>query len=322
MAVLTHIACLALALNVAALPPVQPQDEQLAAAIFLPSHHGFQFHNSFTGTPIPPLLRGLGLEGAVPDTFGLCGGMSLAACDLYLTGAVVPADTKPPREGTPLYAYIYRRQTDSLGTMGVMAAKFAQWMLLPDTSETGDSTAGRTAGELPAILARLERGELVPLGLVYAKADPPDSRSAGNTGRDRLWENHQVLAYGLASVHGHAATANAIAGDRTNHLATSPPLRIEDNAPDTQTDRPDAHSPCGPAGGANSTNLMSREIRIYDPNYPGDDRVVLRFRPVDGGITTQLVTGTGRSRRVRGVFPMPYTRVKPPESLSAPRREP
>ena len=156
---------------------------------FLPSNHGFRFRNAFIGTPLPPALRGLGIERQmrVPSRYGLCGGMSLAAADYFLADAAIPDAVSVPEEGTPLYGYIYRRQTDSLGPLAIMATKFVRWMQLPDSAAEGDSTASLTAKELPAVLSRLGKGELVPLGLVYAKS--------GGRSNDKAWENHQVLAY-------------------------------------------------------------------------------------------------------------------------------
>lgn len=165
-------------------PPAAPK-----AADFLPSRHGFHFRNSFSGQALPKSLRGLGLEKQIKlgDRYGLCGGMSASAADYFLSGTPVPADTTPPKDGTPLYDYIYQRQTDSLGPLAVMAAKFIRWMSLPDRSTAADveSTASLTAAELPSVLSRLSKGELIPLGLVYRAAGPGQ----------KPWENHQVLAF-------------------------------------------------------------------------------------------------------------------------------
>lgn len=257
-------------------PPTAPATAPAAAApapavapaAFLPSRHGFHFRNAFTGTPLPPALRRLGIEKQMhlPARYGLCGGMSLAAADFALAGVAVPSDVRPPKEGTALYEYLYRRQSDSLGPLAIMATKFAQWMRLPDTSDTGESTASLTAKELPGILARLGKGELVPLGLVYSKA--------GEKGNDKIWENHQVLAY-----------------------------RAADSA----------------EGG--------HDLSIYDPNYPNDDRVVIKVRPVEAAgrgdvfaaVSCLLQDATGRTIRVRGLFAMPYTRATPPDLEAPPK---
>ncbi|MBX3383203.1 MAG: hypothetical protein KF864_06810 [Phycisphaeraceae bacterium] len=157
---------------------------------FLPSTHGFQFRNAFRGSPLPASLRGWGIEGSVelPETFGLCGGMSLLAADHYLHGVPMPQDRTPPSPGTPLYETIYARQVESLGFMAIAATKFVQWMAMPDESETGGCIREATAQELPSLIARLDDGNPAPLGMVYRATTGPD--------RGKLWENHQVLVYG------------------------------------------------------------------------------------------------------------------------------
>lgn len=276
---------------------------------FRPSVHGFAFTNSFTGSPLPPALRdpgspiGRALRGLadggteVPQSFGLCGGMSAAAADFFYARASVPAVSKPPVFGTRFYDYIQQRQFDSLGSMGFMALKFAEWMRLPDVGE--NSTTRRTAAEVPGIVERLRSGQLVPLGLVKTKV-----------GAGVIWDNHQVLAYGVA-----AAGVDAV------------------------------------------------ELRVYDPNYPGDDEHVIRI----GGLSAAEVSrvrgeeGDGASRAdgaevggaagagvvtimqipsrfpagrlgvagrrpkafsLRGVFAMPYEVAKPPEAAALEVTEP
>jgi hypothetical protein len=157
---------------------------------FRPSTHGFQFRNSFQGSPLPPALRGWGIEGSVqlPEEFGLCGGMSLAAADYYLNDLPLPQDRSPPPPGSPLYEALYARQVDSLGMLGIAATKFVLWMAMPDESAQGVCIRAATATELPRLLARLDDGQLVPLGMVYRATSGPD--------RGMLWENHQVLVYG------------------------------------------------------------------------------------------------------------------------------
>lgn len=165
---------------------------------FLPSRDGFKFRNAFKGSPLPAALRNAesgplgmvrsGISDGLPKEYGLCGGMSLAAADFYLSRSALPTDPKAPTQGGDLYEYLYQRQADSMGSLGVMVMKFWRWMDLPDRSAAGESTYGLSAQELPALVKRLKARQLVPLGLVYS------SREAGG----KLWENHQVLAYGLA----------------------------------------------------------------------------------------------------------------------------
>ena len=256
-------------------PAAQPKSESQAAApvspTFLPSKHGFAFRNSFSGSPLPKPLRGFGIETAVgaPSKYGKCGGMSLAAADLFYSGTAPPAHTVPPAEDSPLFDYITQRQTDSLGAMGVMAATFARFMVAPDTSDTSPSAASLTVPEIAPILARLDKGELVPLGLVYVGIG---GKSAG-----MLWDNHQVLAF--------KSKAN---GDGWN----------------------------------GTKERDSTDIHIYDPNFPRDDRVVIRVSKIAAKagapemVKCEETSGTGRKIKVRGLFIMPYEKRLPPTDLS------
>ena len=73
---------------------------------FLPSKHGFEFRNVFRGSPLPALLRNAesgplramraGVDAGLPTEYGLCGGMSLAAADFYLSRATPIQTTTPP----------------------------------------------------------------------------------------------------------------------------------------------------------------------------------------------------------------------------------
>jgi hypothetical protein len=239
-------------------------------APFRPSEHGFRFVNSFRGTPLPRALRGAPVQpwlrdvlgGRIPDTFGLCGGMSLTAADHYLAGEPLPSDTRPPAEGTALYEHLLARQNDSLGPGAVMVTAFMRWMMLPDTANAGESTASLTGEHLPGILSRLDRGEIVPLGLVLVRARASRLAHAGPVGD--IWANHQVIAYAYERRGGGVI-----------------------------------------------------DLRIYDPNFPGDDGVVIRLSPAGPQQTDASprlgvrLTGDGRRTSVRGVFPMPYTPATP-----------
>ncbi|MCX5691407.1 MAG: hypothetical protein NTV94_16725, partial [Planctomycetota bacterium] len=149
---------------------------------FMPSKHGFHFRNSFSGSPIPPAMRGLGIENLVnvPTKYGKCGGMSAAAADCFLAQTAIPADTRPPAEGTPLFGYITTRQIDSLGTFGTMTGKFMEMMAAPDTSPDAPSAASLTAPQIEPLLNRLAQGELVAIGLVYV-ASPAAAASTAPT---------------------------------------------------------------------------------------------------------------------------------------------
>lgn len=270
---------------------------QRAADPFVPSRHGFRFVNSFHGSPLPPVIRDAesGLMGwarrvaerNAPDRFGLCGGMSLLAADYYLAGVEPPADLDPPSQGTPLYEALYARQTESLGPGMGKVFDFAHWMMLPDTTPTpgqggrqvaspdahaqpeaaAQSTSALTRLELPAICQRLERGELVPLGLVLARA-----------GRGRLWNNHQVLAYRLtrdddATLRIHLYDPNYPGDDDCVLLIEGVGVGLLGLEPD------------GP------------EALALEAGHPSTGGETVRIT---------RMTSAGQARNVRGVFVMPY----------------
>jgi hypothetical protein len=158
-----------------------------APTAFRPSTHGFRFTNNWPGYPLPfsvPAIPGL---SSVPTVYGLCGGMSAAACDFLLAGRAIPSRTSAPAQGSPLQQYVYRRQIDTFGMLGAYIARFAEWMAIPDDTLFG--TQKRTADEFEGIRAKLDDENAALLGLVYVKAGGGD-----------LWENHQVLAYGYREV--------------------------------------------------------------------------------------------------------------------------
>ena len=185
-----------------------PTDPPRSFADFVPSRDGFAFVNAFSGSPLPgPLSL---VPSPTGTSFGLCGGMSAAAADLFLARRGAPAVSTPPGKADPLYHYLWSRQLDSLGKDLGIAARFADWMRAPPLGP--DGLPRRTALELPAILADLDRGTPVVLGLVFVRA-----------GQGAIWDNHQVLAF---------------ASRRT------------------------------------LPNVV--ELRVYDPNFPRHDGVVVR----------------------------------------------
>lgn len=246
-------------------------------------------------------------HGNLPDEFGLCGGMSLLAADYYLARQTIPDSAAAPEQGTPLYDTIYQRQRDSLGAGAAYVLKFAHWMTVPDTSPRGavvpeasvdpaaragrdegsaepqaatpepiESTSSLTRLELPAILGALERGELVPLGLVLTRA-----------GRGRLWNNHQVLAYALER-----------RDDATLLIGIYDP-----NYP-------------GDDGCILLVEGLGVGVLGLDPASEDDAEVIASLAPGDPSTTgdtvriTRIPTGAA-PRNVRGVFPMPYAPIEP-----------
>lgn len=153
---------------------------------FLPSQHGFQFNNAFSGYMLPLSLPFLS-DGKVPGIYGLCGGMSAGAADFLLFGRKIPAEHEPPRRGTKLHRYLFRRAIDSFAA-GETILRFARWMLLPDEGLNG--TWRLTLREWEKVRDALDNQRLVPLGQLRAKASNLQEVTR------RVWDNHQVLAYG------------------------------------------------------------------------------------------------------------------------------
>lgn len=240
-------------------------------AEFRPSQHGFRFRNAFSGSPLPKELNGLGLSLLAPSRYGLCGGMSFCAADYFAARRPIPSAEAIPAHGSALYERLYARQVESFDGMSA-PLMFADWMARPDDGPLG--TRRLTLGTLPGIVAELELGRPVILGLVLTSAAK----------HEPLWENHQVLAYAARTRAGR--------------------------------------------GGAGAVT----ELRVYDPNHPGNDEVVVRCVPrvvgmaaTPGAVTTAapvlglactLVAPQGdrpaREKAVRGLFAMRYEPAAPP----------
>lgn len=228
------------------LPHAQPHN-------FLPSRNGFAFANAFPGYPLPFSVPFMPEGGKVAPVYGLCGGMSSAACDFFLAGRALPEVTQPPKRGTRLHSYLYRRAMDTFDR-GRSIVRFAEWMALPDDTPLGLHQRNRESFE--ELRQRLARHELVVLGLVY------DRGSGLKEVLKRIWNNHQVLAYGC------------------------------DANPDGTFD-----------------------VRVYDPNYPALDDIILHMAPVEDGLSCVQRRADRELRPVRGFFAMPYEPIDPPPNL-------
>ena len=68
------------------------------------------------------------------------------------------------------------------------------------------------------------------------------------------------------------------------------------------------------AYGTTAISPTVTNIKIYDPNDPGNDGVVIRCELLAGGSRVRCVQmwPGGRVKTVRGFFRMPYTRMTPP----------
>ncbi len=155
---------------------------------FIPSRDGFKFVNSFPGYFMPYSTPAFLASRKISSKYGLCGGMCAAAYDFLLAGRPIPSTPNVPRQGTSLQRYLFRRQMDSLGGLGLEAVKVAQWTTLPDGTPVG--TMRRTLDEFNEFRPKLDEGNLVILALIYEHATSIKELSR------LVFNNHQVLAYG------------------------------------------------------------------------------------------------------------------------------
>ncbi len=138
-----------------------------------------------------PVLRSWA-SGAVPENYGLCGGMASTALDYYLQGRELPRGrgrtdlpTYDTPEGAILRSYLMRRQLDS---MALNFPKLLFWMVmlqidLPFIREDGSRwLLHRSMEEWLRLQNRLDRASPWPLMLIGTARSP--------------FDNHQVLAYG------------------------------------------------------------------------------------------------------------------------------
>ena len=165
---------------------------------FIPSRDGFDFPNLFTfSKPLISLPFGLS-DKLIPGSYGLCGGMSAAAYDYRLASLSDPDQPDireyhaPPNTGTRLHRYLFRRSLDTFGLAGCNIGRVGDWTLLPDDGLAGVRCL--SLGTLSEILLRLQRGQCVVLALIYQRA------STFSEMLQKIWLNHQVLAYGYQSL--------------------------------------------------------------------------------------------------------------------------
>jgi hypothetical protein len=151
---------------------------------FDPAVHGFAFANRFVDVF-------LSVGAFEITTAGRCGGMAYLALDHWNAGRPVPhwpgtlwAPGHVPPDGHWLADDIRGRLFDSFRTG--TAAKFVTWTQSSDNATWISKGVSRWTheDELPKVVAAVDAGRPVPLGLVVA-------RSLGDIGK-----NHQVLAYG------------------------------------------------------------------------------------------------------------------------------
>ncbi len=222
---------------------------------FVPSQHGWHFANAFSGFFLPfalPMIPGISNPGSV---YGLCGGMSAGALDLFLDNQAAPQTKEVPANGTHIQRFLFKRQLDSMGNFGETILRFHDWMGLPD--DTTHGTQKLTLEEFEnKIRPRLNKFLPTPIGMLYVKWS--DSRE--------VWLNHQVLA-----------------------------VRYERDS------------------------ASRLRIFVYDPNYPNRDDIHIEAEKVDvgGSIGMRLIQriGANESKKLYGIFAVPYRQAIPPEDI-------
>ncbi len=127
---------------------------------------------------------------ALPDSYGLCGGMAFAALDYFRAQVPIPsckvAPTRDTAAGTTMRDYLEQRQMDSLkDNLPTVLAWMAMLNLIPQWWSF-KSGAGwlldRTKEQWQVLCKSIQAGNPQPLALIGATNNPT--------------ENHQVLATG------------------------------------------------------------------------------------------------------------------------------
>jgi hypothetical protein len=129
------------------------------------------------------------IDGAMPDYYGMCGGMAFAAGDYYAAGAPLPRGqgyNDIPQDSTPrgraLRDYLWGRQLQSLS---VNAPQLLHWMAmqhLPLPFAGPGWLLARVREEWAALKGHIDQGSPWPLCLIGSSSSP--------------FNNHQVLATG------------------------------------------------------------------------------------------------------------------------------
>ncbi len=240
----------------------------------IPSRHGFKFVNSFSlPIPLPGLPFLPGLPSSIPASFGLCGGMATAALDYYLKCIPVPSRTTIPTQGDNLFNYLVRRQLDSLDVPG-----FGMVLKFLEWTNRPDTTTRVARSSVPAAILSMLIGPLTQLitldGLQELTA--PEFRATTAS-----------LAAGSPVVLGLIYVGPGAVNIWHNHQVL--------------------------AYGVTNVSANVKDIKIYDPNYPGDDTAIIRCIVQAGGTRVLCQQdGRGGTKTVRGFFRMPYTRRTPP----------
>jgi len=160
---------------------------------FLPSRNGLPFPNAWPPGPTARLgpidPRWVGIGDA---SQGLCGGMALTVRDLFEAGIEPPRDSELPKNGSPRFKAIVRRQVQSLDWLRVPLRYYDLQAFRPDPPTAVSRLlrrdvprVGSIQQEWPRIRAEIDGGRLPVIGTIRIASRNPMVLSS----------NHQVLGY-------------------------------------------------------------------------------------------------------------------------------
>jgi hypothetical protein len=145
---------------------------------------------AFSGTFLPLVRQWV--ASAMPQSFGLCGGMAAAALDYYSRGRPTPRGkgvndlpTSATPEGAALRRYLFNRQIES---MQQNFPKLIGWMIMQHVDlpfVSGDGPAWlleQSKLEWTALKAHIDAGTPWPITIIGTSTSP--------------FNNHQILSYG------------------------------------------------------------------------------------------------------------------------------
>lgn len=161
---------------------------------FKPSTHAPLFGNSPwpTGTNLTVELPGITAVNVDATRFGLCGGMSFLARDIFEAGTPQLQGTSSQRVPVALAQYILRRLLDSFSINSSGGSNVvSQWLaytqaLDHETVLRGPGLFAATVAQCPFITADIDAGVLCPIGVVLVESFAPWA----------VFDNHVELVYG------------------------------------------------------------------------------------------------------------------------------
>ena len=169
------------------------------------------------GAGLGRLGAGDGIVHAVArrwPTFGLCGGMALAAIERWPSRGTPTASLAPD----PLRALLRKRQER---TLRASLPRFAGWWLRARASRGPDGWAEPLAAELDRIRRSLAAGRPALVGLVGDAPDPFALHQVVVFGMDRTGPMAATLQVYDPNAPGQTRTITTTAGDRPGHSAIS-----------------------------------------------------------------------------------------------------